>query len=87
MLQEYPVCTGVLYSGHLRAFRTYILQTTFRYVTREHLALACDALVDECLEARSTDNLTVQVVWMENAAPAAASTSGVAGVTRALFVN
>lgn len=45
-------------------------------VTGEQLALACDALVNECLRRGSTDNITAMAVSLGSGPPPLPSSAG-----------
>lgn len=47
-----------------------------KQVTGEHLALACDALVQECLDRGSTDNITAVAVSLGSGPPPPPSAVG-----------
>lgn len=52
------------------------INQTNKQVTGEHLALACDALVKECLSRGSTDNITALAVSLGAGPPPPPSAVG-----------
>jgi len=56
--------------------KTKKIKTKKKQVTGEHLALACDALVNECLRRGSTDNITAMAVSLGSGPPPPPSAVG-----------